>query len=87
MACDIADFPKPAGPLSQHIGWPLLLSAHFASFAITSRRVPGWQLARDGLESYVAPMTGVSMSSIAEVDHQNNVQIVLVSYFWRDRNC
>ena len=60
---DIADFPDPAAPYSQHIGWPLPPSIHVMISWMTSWRVPAIHLETDPMLSYIASGTGCNAAT------------------------
>ena len=59
-----ADFPKPAGPLSQHISRLLSSSTHFMTFSIIFPRVP-WRHAEESLRLVYAAL-GIGLSFARE---------------------
>src|SRR5580698_5375309 len=67
MVCAIADFPDPAGPLSQHTGRSLPPSIQCMMFAITSSRVPCMHPAIALQLSYAASGTGLRNALRSEV--------------------
>ena len=58
IVLDIADFPDPAAPYSQQIGWSLPPSIQAMIFLMTSWRVPSIHLETDPMLSYIASGTG-----------------------------
>ena len=76
IVLDIADFPDPAAPYSQQIGWSLSPSIHAMIFPMTSWRVPSIHLETDPMLSYIASGTGCNAATNgSEFRYQNTFSL------------
>ena len=74
MVWAIVDFPEPAGPWSQHIGWSSLLSTHAITISSTLFRVSSWHVdacSDSRSEELYAALRFVCCASMSKTDAEN----------------